>query len=118
MSNLKNSPADHVAEGLSKSEVEHLGHLARMSLTEEEIARYSSQLTNVVEYVDQLQELDLPIQAGARGVTGLSNVVKADLPREKESLANLEFADAQAGFPLSSGRLIEVRAVLGGEVEG
>ncbi len=113
MSNPKNA-----TEGLSQTEVEHLGRLARLSLTPEEISRYSNQLTHIVEYVDQLQGLDLKVDAGARGVTGLENVLSKDEPRKSESLANLNPEDAMQGFPLSSGRLIEVRAVMGGEVEG
>ena len=50
-----------------------------------------------------------------RGVTGLQNVLAADVPREKTDLANLDVERALASAPRRDGQFIEVRAVLGGE---
>ena len=43
---------------LSKEEVEHIAELARLELTEEEIERYRSQLSDILDYADRLQALD------------------------------------------------------------
>jgi aspartyl-tRNA(Asn)/glutamyl-tRNA(Gln) amidotransferase subunit C len=43
---------------LSIAEVEHIADLARLKLTEAEIARYREQLSAVLDYIARLQELD------------------------------------------------------------
>ncbi len=43
---------------LTIAEVEHIAELARLELTEEEIALYREQLSTVLDYFEQLQELD------------------------------------------------------------
>lgn len=43
---------------LTLSEVDHIASLARLTLTEEEKARYCQQLSAILDYVTMLQELD------------------------------------------------------------
>ena len=43
---------------LTLAEVEHIAELARLSLTEEEKARYREQLSAILDYVARLQTLD------------------------------------------------------------
>jgi len=43
---------------LSKDEIIHLGKLASMSLTDEEIKRFQKQLAETLDYVKNLQELN------------------------------------------------------------
>lgn len=43
---------------LTIEEVEHIAELARLELTEEEIARYREQLSEILEYAARLQALD------------------------------------------------------------
>lgn len=43
---------------LSKEEVEHIAHLARLELSEAEKVRYREQLSAVLDYVARLQSLD------------------------------------------------------------
>ena len=43
---------------LTLSQVEHIAELARLRLSEEEKARYREQLSAILDYVSQLQELD------------------------------------------------------------
>ena len=101
---------------LSSEELLHLGHLARLALTEEERERYASQLSRVVEYVDQLAEVDTSAVTELRGVSGLTNMLADDAPRSADDLAAVDHKELVAGAPLSEGDLIVVRAVLGGEV--
>ena len=42
----------------SKEMVERVAHLARLSFSEEELGRFSRQLTDIVGYVEKLGELD------------------------------------------------------------
>ena len=43
---------------LSREEVEHIAELARLALSEEELALYQEQLSDILEHFEQLQELD------------------------------------------------------------
>jgi aspartyl-tRNA(Asn)/glutamyl-tRNA(Gln) amidotransferase subunit C len=98
---------------LSRSDIQHLSRLARLALTEEEYERYAGQLSKVVHYVEQLSAVDTSkVEAGV-GVTGLKNVLAAD--ETTQSDFNHEVALSAA--PRRDGEFIEVRAVLGGEVE-
>lgn len=95
---------------LSRSDIEHLARLARLNLIEEEMERYAGQLSRVVEYIEQLNAVDT---ARAGEVSGLELQPVADIPNDA-------FFDREAALdaaPLREGDFIEVRAVLGGEVE-
>jgi aspartyl-tRNA(Asn)/glutamyl-tRNA(Gln) amidotransferase subunit C len=43
---------------LSKQEVQHIANLARLRLSEKEIALYQKQLSDILDHVDALQQLD------------------------------------------------------------
>jgi len=42
----------------SKEMVENVAHLARLSFSEEEMGKFSKQLTDIISYVEKLGELD------------------------------------------------------------
>lgn len=63
---------------LSKEQIEKLAQLARLTLTEEEKQRYSTQLTSILDYVEILKELDTTGVAETSQVTGLVNVTRPD----------------------------------------
>jgi aspartyl-tRNA(Asn)/glutamyl-tRNA(Gln) amidotransferase subunit C len=77
---------------LSRADVEKVALLARLQLTEAELTTMTSQLADVVAYVDQLAEVDTDgIEPMAHAVE-LANVfaedaVEPSLPRE-QALAN------------------------------
>lgn len=84
---------------LSKKEVEHVALLARLELTEEEKERFAEQLSDILTYVEKLQELDTTDVPPTSHVLPLTNVMRQDEPREslpvEEVLANAP--DAAAG---------------------
>ncbi|MBC8331041.1 MAG: Asp-tRNA(Asn)/Glu-tRNA(Gln) amidotransferase subunit GatC [Anaerolineae bacterium] len=43
---------------LTKDQVEHIAQLARLDLTEAEQARYAQQLSAILDYFEQLQQVD------------------------------------------------------------
>jgi len=43
---------------IAREEVQHIAHLARLSLTEAEIEKFTGQLGNILDYVAQLRGLD------------------------------------------------------------
>jgi aspartyl-tRNA(Asn)/glutamyl-tRNA(Gln) amidotransferase subunit C len=64
---------------LSRQEVERIAHLARLALTEAQIAEYQLQLSAVLDHADMLAELDLDgVEPTAHAVTQ-QNVVRDDV---------------------------------------
>jgi aspartyl-tRNA(Asn)/glutamyl-tRNA(Gln) amidotransferase subunit C len=43
---------------LTKEQVEHIAHLARLKLTPDEVERYQAQLSAILEYANRLQSVD------------------------------------------------------------
>jgi len=42
---------------LTQAQIRHIANLSRLKLSEEDIERYSNQLSNIVDYIDQLNEI-------------------------------------------------------------
>ena len=74
---------------LTKEEVEHIADLARLELTEEEKARYSQQLSAILDYAARLQELDTAEIPPTSSVLPARSVLRADEPRPCLSLEKL-----------------------------
>ena len=43
---------------LSEKDVQYVAKLARLEVTNEEVAKYTQQLANILQYVEQLNQLD------------------------------------------------------------
>lgn len=63
---------------LSIHEIEHIANLSRLSLSEDEKELYSHQLSDVLAYVEQLNEVDTDNVEPTANVTGLENVWRGD----------------------------------------
>jgi len=64
---------------LGKKEIQHIANLARLELTEAELKKYGSQLSDVLNYIDQLKEVDTANIEPTAQVTGLENVLREDV---------------------------------------
>ncbi len=66
---------------IDRKTVEHTAKLARLQLTEEELARYQKQLGAILDYIAKLETLDVkgvePLVHPAEG----ANVFREDVPR-------------------------------------
>lgn len=69
---------------ITKDEVEHIGWLSRISLTEEDAAEYASELSMVLDYFGQLDEVDTSGVDPTYHVADVMNVF-----REDESVSSL-----------------------------
>lgn len=67
---------------LNADQVRHIAKLARLSLTEEEIARFTKDLGGIFALIEQLGEVDTSSVEPTAQVTGLSNQLRADAIRE------------------------------------
>lgn len=77
---------------ISRDQVEKVALLARLQLTEDEAQRMTTELNDVVGYVDQLGEVDTDNVEPMAHAVEVHNVLRADevkpsLPRD-EALAN------------------------------
>lgn len=64
---------------LTEEQVKYIAKLARLGLKPEEIQKYQKQLTNILEYVDILGEVSTENVEETSQVTGLKNVMEADV---------------------------------------
>jgi len=70
----------HMAQ-LDESAVRHVAHLARLHITDEEVARYGEQLSHILDYVRQLNELDTKDVPPTAHPHPLTNVLRDDVVR-------------------------------------
>jgi aspartyl-tRNA(Asn)/glutamyl-tRNA(Gln) amidotransferase subunit C len=63
---------------LSRDDVLKLAHLSRLKLTEDEIERLASELSDILSYVEKLNEVDTEGLKPTYQVTGLKNVMRDD----------------------------------------
>jgi aspartyl-tRNA(Asn)/glutamyl-tRNA(Gln) amidotransferase subunit C len=63
---------------LTRDDILKLARLARLSLTAEEIEEYQHELAEILQYVEQLQAVDVNGLQPTNQVTGLKNVMRGD----------------------------------------
>lgn len=78
---------------ISKEEVLHIADLARLELTDEEVAVYQEQLSSILNFIETLNEVDTHDVAETSQVTGLVNRYREDRVHE---LSDQERADLLA----------------------
>jgi len=69
---------------ITREEILHVAHLARLELDEAAIDRFAGQIGTVLEYVDQLQRVDTQGVPSTSHAISLTNAFRED--EEKEHL--------------------------------
>jgi aspartyl-tRNA(Asn)/glutamyl-tRNA(Gln) amidotransferase subunit C len=93
---------------LSRVDVEHVAHLARLGLDEDEVERLRGQLNHILDQYAVLAELptdDIPPTAQT---IELENILRDD-----DARPSLSPEDALAGAPERSGQYFVVPAIIG-----
>lgn len=72
---------------IDREQVLHVARLARLQLTEDELQRMSSELSDVLGHIEKIDELDLDGVPPTTHVVDVSNALRSDdvapsLPRE------------------------------------
>jgi len=63
---------------LTADQVRHIAKLARLNLTDEEVAKFAPELTSILDYIEMLQEVDTKNVEASTQVTGISNGNRID----------------------------------------
>ncbi len=84
---------------LSRDDILKLARLARLELTEEEIDQFANEISTILGYVEQLQQVDLSGLEPTYQVTGLKDVTRPDEvknygPNQEDLLKNLPARDS------------------------
>ena len=72
---------------LSEKDILHVAKLAKLTLSREEIDRYQKQLSEVVGYVEELNEVETQGALPTSQTTGLEDVLRADETKIEDSLS-------------------------------
>jgi aspartyl-tRNA(Asn)/glutamyl-tRNA(Gln) amidotransferase subunit C len=72
---------------LDRAQVLHVARLARLELSDEEVERMAGELSDVLDHIEKIRELDLEGVVPTSHVIDIVNVLRADepeasLPRE------------------------------------
>ena len=94
---------------LSRTDVEHVAYLARLGLTEEELARLEGQLNHILDQYAILAQLDTEHIPPTAQTIELENILRDDVARE-----SLPVEDALRNAPERDGEFVLVPAILGG----
>ena len=77
---------------ITREEVEHVAHLARLNLSQEELKKMTEQLDNILSYVAKLDEIDTKDIIPTTHAFSISNAFRDDRVSaslsQKEALAN------------------------------
>ncbi len=88
-------------------DVRYVANLARIDLSDDEITRFQSQLSRVLEYVEQMNSVDVSGVEPTAHANPVYNVFREDEPRK-----GLEKDAALANAPHSANGLVMVTKVV------
>jgi aspartyl-tRNA(Asn)/glutamyl-tRNA(Gln) amidotransferase subunit C len=94
---------------LTRADVEHVAHLARLGLTEEEFARLEGQLNHILDQYAVLASLDTEHIPPTAQTIEVANILRADVVRQ-----SLTVDEALLNAPERRADHFVVPAILGG----
>lgn len=92
---------------LTREEVLHIAHLARVALSDAEVAKFQEQLSEILAHFETLKALDTEGVEPTSHPLPLESVMRSDDVRP-----SLSREDVLANAPLAEDGLFRVRAVL------
>ena len=66
---------------IDREQVLHVARLARLRLSDEEVAKMAAELSNILEHIERIGELDLDGVPPTSHVVDVANALRADQPR-------------------------------------
>ncbi len=95
---------------LTRADVEHVAHLARLGMTVDELTRLEGELNHIVDLYARLAELDTDAIPPTAQVIELENILREDVARP-----SMEPERVLANAPQRDGDAFVVPAILGGD---
>lgn len=92
---------------LTREEVIKISEMARIELTEAEVEKFQKDLSSVLDYVDELKEVNTDGLEIVSSVTGLENVVREDIAKSIEYQEDL-----MANAPERKDKYYKVKSIL------
>lgn len=88
---------------LTKQEVLHVAHLARIKVTEEEIEKYQIELKQLLDDVDKIKEIE--VESNELLVTPVEH---ESILRNDDDTRSVEFNEIKKNVPATNGNFVEV----------
>lgn len=99
---------------MNKEEVKHLAVLARIELTDSEIDSFASEMSSVLDYVSQIQDIVGSGDEDVKSVGARYNVFRADEITNQPD----QYTDSLlAAMPKTEGRFMVVKKILNPDSE-
>lgn len=92
---------------ITRADVEHVAHLARLHLDDEEVDRMQEQLSNILDAIETLRDVDTSHVGPTASVIQLENVMRDD-----EAVMPMRRDAALANAPLRDDPFLRVPTVL------
>ena len=92
---------------ISRADVEHVADLARLHLTDDEIGRMQTQLSNILAAIETLRDVDTSHVGPTASVIQLENVMRDDVARP-----SMDREATLANAPLREGPMLRVPVIL------
>ncbi len=92
---------------LNKEDIKHFANLARIGMTEKDLNKFSGDLSAVLDWIKQLEEVDIANISPTSRTDGLNNVFREDIVatfKKEEKIIKL--------FPEKKNNYDKVRSVL------
>lgn len=83
---------------LTRQDVLHVATLSNLDLTEKEVDKFLPQLSNIINYISELSEVDTKNIEPTTQVTGLSNIYRESDTANEESLSQEEALSNTDGY--------------------
>jgi aspartyl-tRNA(Asn)/glutamyl-tRNA(Gln) amidotransferase subunit C len=94
---------------LSRDDVLRLARLARLNVTDDEIEAYRTELSSILQYVEQIQATDVTGLEPTSQVTGLASVMRDDVVVDYGVTAD----DLLRIAPKTQDRQVKVKRMIG-----
>lgn len=92
---------------IDRKETKHISELARIGVTDEDLEKFSQDLSSVLDWIKKMEKIDVSGVAPTNHITGMENVFRDDQERDfsdKEKIIEL--------FPERKDNYDKVKSVL------
>lgn len=94
---------------ISEGQVKHIAKLARLQLNEQELEEFQQELSSILDYVDELKELDVSDVEPTSHSAAINNVMRED---EAQELDTEQVKKLRGLFPNQEDGYDKVKSIL------